>query len=695
MNANRKTAVILGGVVLLSAAIATVIFLLSGSQGVIYFAMVGIPLLVVAGVGAYVKGVVAQSGKSEEQFVTKRARSVAQEYQDVLRQVNEYQSKYPDWNPGIEAQIKSIAGDFENQGVVFDLESGSFNIGDNVGSSDIQEFERLSGEVESLRDDVTNNFTTFASSQLSEFRNVVGKLQDVNLVQTSSTIITNPGNSLSEAADNVDKARNTCENSINEAIETVRNMGRGETRAEDLDLVNEELDNAKSFASQSQYDASLNAVLEARDRLRDQFSGSFDKKKDAIEKLVEAINQSNVEKYVDPDSIDEIKEVEDTIRNLNSALDLSDLAQTENRARRVAEDMVATIEHNLDKETMTLEQADLPSGYYTKPDALEERYLSQLEQCDSMEEFTQIWIEASEGLTEALQIAQTKSSVVDAYEDVEETIRNKLHSEGKVTTQDLPMKNADQFLGLYYRYEEGVELVQDGTVLRRGDVETYSITIDISYDKGSEDPRTATVELDGAGYNKSKSLSTRIAGSLMFEEVPGGEITIKADPGDHEFGSIEREMSVTSEDKIELDFSERGLAEQLCEDIEADLEGVLSDMESKFEDLYSDNGYLSTEMDLPIQDSYQPCLFAMWSEETGKAICRDGDEILVYNGNQLTDELEKVLQYNAEPGELLEFDQIRRNFLSAPLPDSVIQSELMAIDNEYNLDPVADGVEVN
>ena len=694
MNVNRKTAGLLGGLVLLSSLIATAIFLLSGSQGVIYFAMVGTPLIVVIGVGAYVKGVIAQSGTSEEQFVSKRARAVAQNYQDTLRQLNDLKTTYPNWNSGVDAQVKSIAGDFDNQGVKFDKESGSFEISDSVKNSDIQEFERLSGEVTSLEENLQEDFTQFASSQLSEMNNVLRKLNEVNLIRSAETISTNPGNDLTEATNTIDDARNTCRNSIDTAIETVRNMSRGETRADDVESIDRELENANSFAQQNQFDSSLNSVLEARDKLRDQFSGSFEEKMDDIKNLIQAINQSNVEKYVDPDSVDELSSIEDSVSNVDSALELGELSQIERRARRVAEDMIASIEHELDKKATKLEQVDLPTGYYSKPNALEERYLSQLEETDSLEQFTQIWINGITDLTDELNIAQMKYSVVDAYDDVENTITEKLNSSGKVTAKDLPMKNADQFLGLYYRYEDGVELVQDGTVLRRGDVETYEINIQISYEKGSEEQRTATIVLDGGGYNKSKSITTRVAGSITFEEVPQGEITLSADPGDDEFGTITRNMMVNNDNEIDLSFSERGLEEQLCENIDADLEAVLSDMQGELNDLFAENGYLSTEMSLPIQDRYQPCLFAMWGKETGNSICRDGDDILIYDASNIRSQLENVLQYNAEPGEVLEYGQIRRNFLSAPLPDSVIKTEIMDLHSEHDLEPINGGIEV-
>lgn len=694
MNVNRKTAVILGGLVFLSVVIATAIFLLSGSQGVIYFGMVGIPLIVVIGVGAYVKGVIAQSGTSEEQFVTKRARSISQEFQTVLREFNEIKTNYPKWDPGVETQINSIAGDFEKQGVQFDIESGSFEISDQVKSSEIEEFERLSGEINTLESNSREGFTNFASSELASMNNILRELDDKNLLQSTNTISTSPGRSLDDAMDTLDDAHTTCSESIDTAIETVRNIGRGETRAQDLESIDAELEDAKTFAQQRQYDSSLNSILEARDKLRNQFSGSFKDKKESIENLVEAIDQSNVQTFVDPDSIDEFEKLIESISGLDSALDLSELSQTESRVRRVAEDMVATIEYELDKKDTTLNQANLPAGYYTTPEALEERYLSRLEQTDSLNEFTQTWIEATEKLTDELDTAQTKVSVVEAYDDVKDTIQKELSSTGEVSAEDLPMKNADQFLGLYYRKKDGVDLVQGGSVLRRGDVETHKIKIDISYEKGSEEERTATIELHGGGYNKTRSISTRVAGSTTFEDVPEGVVTLSADPGDDGFSSISRDINIEGQSGFDLTFSEQELQEQLCEDIDANLEEVLSDMRNKLDTLFTDNGHLSTDMDLPIRDLYQPCLFALWSEETGNSICRDGDEILVYDGSEARDELGNVLQYNAEPGEILEHTQIRRNFLSAPLPDSVIKTEIMDINSEYELRPVGEGIEV-
>lgn len=694
MNANRKTALVIGGLIAIAAALGAVVFALSGSQGVTWFVLIGIPLIVVVGIMLYVRGVIAQSGTSEEQFVRTRARSVAEEYQAVLRQRNELRTGYPDWEPQIDAQLESIGGDFETQGVSFDLETGAFDLG-AVGSADIQEFERLSGEIERVDDSVESTFQEFVNTELSRMERALSRLEEVDLIQSAETFDQlNGTEEVPKCRDRLDGAREQTTASVETAVETVREMGRGEARATDVDAINRELDTALEAVDQYDFESATESVLEARDQLRDQFSGSFEESRDSMLRLIERVEQANIETAVDAAAMEDLRRIKSTVNEIDSALDLAELSQLRAELREICVGMIEAMQQEIEANARKLRGAELPSGYYTEPAVVGEEFTDSFSNIDDLDAFADRWSDVAVELRDAHETTESKAAVVDAYDDVAERIDQLLNRQGEVTGEDLPMRHPDQFLGLYFRQNEGVEFDPDVPMLRRGDVETYGVAVDVTYEHGSETPRTATLELEGGGYNETATVETRVAGTASFESVPAGTHTLSAAPGDDAFGRIERELRVDDDSTVAIEFTERALRDQLCSDIDVDIESVLPEMRPRLESLFEQEGYVSSEMQLPVQASFAPCLLAAWGEQTDRGLCRDGEEVIVYDHSQLTQELTNVLRYNVETGDQLRFDELRRNFLSAPVPDSVIRDVIGTIDGEHSVTTAQTGIKI-
>ncbi|OTE99900.1 hypothetical protein [Halorubrum sp. SD683] len=696
MNANRRTALGIGALVVLAAAIGAGVFVWSGSQAATWFVLVGVPLFVVLGIGLYVRGVITRSGTSEQQFVRTRARSTAEEFQALLRQRQELRTAYPDWDPGIGAQIESAVGDFETQGVTVDRETGAFDLGKGVKSADLQEFERLSNETERLEDEVESSFREFVAGDLSRRERVLDRLSEVDLAEPSESFSAPDSSaSVAECRDVLDGSREATRETVGAAIETVREMRRGGQRADDGGAIEADLADAEAALDRGEFESAVESVLEARDRLRDEFSGSFNEELDAIRDLVDAVDRANVDPHVEANSIDEVDRIDAAVSDLDSALDLSEASRHRSDLRRVCLDMVRTMEQRLVGHAETLRAADLPPGYYTEPDAVDERFAAELEDVDDLERFTERWETAATDLRDAVETASTKAAVVEAYDDVSETIEVALAERGEVVGDDLPMRHAGQFLGLYYRRNEGLEFDPSVPVLRLGDVETHDLTVEVAYEHGSERPRTATVALDGGGYSETVTVETRVAGTAAFENVPAGTHELSADPGDDAFSAIERDVTVDGDASVSVEFLEQELREQLCADVEVDMTEVLPDMRSRLESSFAEEGYVSTEMDLPVQDTHAACLLAVWSDETGYGICRSDGDVVVYDHDQIKREVTNVLRYNIDPGDRVSFAELRQNFLSAPVPDSVIRDVVGGIDGEHSVTMTETGLETN
>ena len=694
MNLSTRTIFSIGGLVVAAAAIGAVIFLLTGVTDIFWATMIGIPLVVVGGIALYVRGLITRNKTTEQQYVRKVGRDVAEEFQAELRVLNDLRDDYPGWAPSIDARVDSLVADFSTQGVEFHPEAGSFELTDAVDGADVQEFERLGTEIDSFHDELTEQFREFARTELEDIEEHLSRLEDVGLIRSKPTVTvpaaTDPIPPFRDALDDV---REQAAEDVEAAIEALREMTRGDTRPEDIEAIEANLKKATEAAARHDYFAAADSVLEARDQLRDQFSGSFEVERERLSALLDAVLESDVERYVDAEYIDDVTEIKHEVDSLDSALALAELTKKRARLRRTCVSMLRSMERDLEDATRTLRSADLPAGYYSEPSVVDERLADPLSDFDDLERFTAEWADGAARLTDALETASTKASVVEAYDDFAEEIDQQLQQSGEVTAADLPIRHGEQFLGLYNRRNPSVEFDPARGVLRRGDVKQYDVSVDLRYERGGE-PRQATVELDGGMYDESATVETRVAETVEFADVPSGTYTLRADPGAEAFGTIEHELTVDGDTTETVEFIERSLRERLCSEFDQDMEEHLPAIDSQVASAYEEQGFVSTEMDLPVRSTYAPCLLALWGERNGYDVAEFDDDVIVYDRTQIERELENTVRYNIDAGEELRFDEARKNFLSVPVPDGTIRDMIAGLQTDKNVTTTATAIKI-
>lgn len=682
MSSDTRTRLAIGGIVVLVAAMGAGLFLLTGSTEVVWATMIGLPIVIVAGIALYVRGLLTQTKTSETQYVQKRAGSVAETFQSELRTFNDLQTTYPKWTPNMDARIDSLVSDFDTQGVTVERDSGSFEVTGAVKDADIQELDRLETETETIGEEIYDEFETFVGSEIHTMDESIERLQDHDLVGSDLTLSPVPDSETVPALrDTLDSARAETTTTLTTAIEAVREMSRGDIRPDDIEFVESELETAENDLETDSYYSASDSILEAQDRLRDQFSGSFDTERKSLLQLLDTALDSGVGAHVDGANIDDLKRIKREITSLDSALEIAELTRYRSDIRAACVDIIRSMQQDLDDAAQTMRSVDLPSGYYTKPDVVGASLADPLEATDDIDRFRAEFADAAAQLTDALDSTTTKASVVDAYDDFAETIETELQRSGVVTGDDLPVRHAEQFLGLYNRRNPSVEFDPDRVALRLGDVEEYDVTVDLAFPQGGE-PRDVTVNLDGPNHSDSASVQTRVAASIEFTDVPYGTYTISSDPGVDGFGTVTQEVSIEDDVTLSVEFEERSLRDQLCADVEQDIEDHLSAIDSQISSSFQEQGYVSTEMDFPIRDSYAPCLIATWGERNNYDLTRGNSGVIVYDREQIKHEVENIIRYNIDSGSELTFDEARENFLSVPVPSEVIRDMV----SELNVD---------
>ena len=682
MRANTKTALVIGALIVLAAAAGAGVFVSTGSQTAVWFVLVGVPLVVVVGVALYVRGTVTSNGTSEEQFVRKRARSIAEDVQSIVRDLNELEDAYPRWDPGIDSRTTSLLADLRAQGVDIDRETGAVQFAKTGKRADLQELEHLAAEGQQLRDAYERRFEDFVRTELDALESSLQRLDDADIAGVGPIpTIPDEDGSLDEFREALDDARDTADEAISESVSTIREIGRGETRPESGDA---KLEDATAAADRCEYDSAVESVLDARDRFREQFSDSFDAERDGLLELIESVEAIGVSEFVDIEQLDAVDSVETRVSDLDSPLDVTTLSRQRTRLRRTCIDMIETMERRLADDARTLREADIPAGYYSEPAVVDETFTDSLEAADDLETFTERWTAVAEQLVEALETVSVKATVVDAYDDVAPTIESELETADAVTAADLPVHHADQFFGLYYRRNPSITFDPEEPALRRGSVETSDVTVEITYERGGP-VRTATIELSGRGFSETGTIETRIAGSTTFTDVPHGTHTISAAPGASDFTPVEREIEVDGDATVRIEFVEQTLRERVCADVDIDVESLLPDVSPRLESLFGAEGYVSTSMDLPVKAAYAPCLLTVWADENGYEVSTAGDEIVAFDRDRIERELEGVVADDIGPGESRSYGDLRRDLLSVPLPDSVIRDVATDIETEHRI----------
>lgn len=700
MKGQTRAALGIGALTVLMAAVGAGLFVVAGTQLGVYFVVGGIPVVLLVVAVAYVRGVLSGEDNTG-QYVEQRTKQVGESLRDYWRSLSTIEDAYPRFDAGtLRSRADSLVSDYEGQGGQFDRQSGSFSVGKGASGGELQELERIDAEVSTLAADRDDQLYDFVRDELDALHADMQALADADIASEPPEQPEPPtpdqgtpsGIAYWEAVgEELEDYRMEADAAVDEAIARVRDIQRNATDAYDEAAVDRHLEDAEADRRDGEYGHAVDAVLEAQATLESELSGSFTQDREDLDAFVDTVLDSGAEQYVDADLFDEVRTVEQELDALDSALDVGSLSEQRQTVRTAALDIVAALETELDRHVRTLEGEDLPGGYYSRPAVADEEHVDDLRAIGPVRDLDREWETVVSDLVDAVGTVKTKATVVEAYDDVSETIEERLRQNGTVTADDLPVRHADQFFGLYFRRNPDVEFDPDAPALHRGDVETYTVEVTVSYDEGSEAKRRATVTLDGGEYDGREVVETHLVGSARFADVPFGEYELVVAPGEDDYGRVERTVQVEADTEVSVDLEPVTLVEQLVDGREDEIAEHVTEFAPRLRERFDEEGYLSTEMAFPITDDFVPGLLASWADREGYTVSRTDDgTVIVYDDSQLSQEIMNVIQYNLDEGDRLSYERIRSNYLSVPVPDPVIEE--LADETGLSVETAADSL---
>lgn len=675
-----------GGVVvvaLLWGGASAAIFVFVGSQLAVYMLGALVPLLAVAGF-LYVRG--SSGGGSEQRIREQRAREVGSRFADVYGDYRAMQDAYPGIADDLDLPFEQIIADLEDQDVSVDRETGTTSLG-RFASPDVTTLTSIDSDIDDLEARLDRAFVEAVREEIREVNAQLRRLDGIVDVAVSRTPDEVPDPEDPALADDdswwrtlgrdIENHREHAREEIGRAAEAVRASMR---EADDVDdaAVERHLSRAESAET---VDEGVDAVLTARDTLRQEASGSFSDRRRELLALAEAVESADVDEHLDSARLSAFEDAREEVEAIDDAMEMAELRDRGTRLRSVCTDIIRDLEATLESNLETLADANVPEDYYERPEAADRDVVSEVTAASTLEAYRSAWMATAADLTDALATIDRKARVASMYAEIEDHIESTLRREGKVTGEDLPVKrDHEQFLGLYARAHD-VEFDPAVPKLSTpGSGERYTVTAKVSFEDGGEE-RSATVELVGPDDEVSETVTTYLSEVVEFEDIPYGEYTVTAIPEASGNEPAETSVAVEGDVTVDLEMADVSLRERLCSGYEeGTIETYLDELDDHFAEAFESEGYLTTRTEFPIADEYVPCLLAAWANEVGHDVTELDDQVLVYDADQVTEELRMVTQHNLDAGGTMDYDTLRERFLSAPVPDEAVRNAAAGVE---------------
>lgn len=660
-------------------AATAVAFVYFGSRVAVYAALGIVPLLILIG-AVWVRNVRGTSRPGAGQLTERKARTVGGEFESFWESYQEVRTLAPEVLEPETLGIDRVISKLEANGMAFDRDSGTVSRRRFAlfSEPDIESLVALEDEIEEIERELETVVTREVRNEIERLNGELRRLDDIVAVSPPRT-----REDVADAADENAGFRETVSTLrahrgdvaevVREALESTRRSIdttglAGETAIETP------MEDAENALDEGEIAAAVDELLTARAELRNASDDEFTAHKRAVVELLETVAAGE---FIFPGAHDHVSRIEELAADIEEITDPTELARLrtkESAVRNECVGLVESLETEIADARSTLDAADLPDDYYLRPPDSSRDFPAELREAETVDEFRNTFEEAVAILSDRFDALVDTATVVEGYEPVADEIDERLQQTGEVTPADLPVREHEtEFMRLYAARNSGVIFDADVPELQlAGSDESYAlaVAVTIAADTGTQD---IEIDVENDAFSASKTVTTSDAAKVIFESVPFGEYTVRALPTSRELGGETETVAVDEERTVSFILSPVGPKDRLCEGID-DPERILEDLEPRVTDRFDRAGMLKRSMDFPIEDRYVGCLLAQWADKHDKAVSIDGDEVVVYDEDQLVEELQRVAKHNLDAGDRIPHSELRDRFLTPEVPDRVIES---------------------
>lgn len=704
MKSRTGWAVRMFGLVLIAGAVSFGSLVIAGPQVALILQVAIVPLLLFAGY-LWINRTV--QGTTPVEYQRRQARQLGEQFADVWQLAQRVENEYEAGITGTEwERLNRHAQELESVGIGFDTETGALAVGgqDSDGLTQrvtgqslgtLEEINELDSEINELEPWLLERFTENVRDRISSVNGSLNQIESVvsDFEPTEPSTVPSADNetvSWRETASSLDDCYREADQAIERACETVQKAA-ADTRATD-EQISLSLDDARTYKNAGEYDQAVASVLQARDTLEQKGKNTFGDQQEVLVSLIQTASGKPTDQYLTPVYEQRLKQQGEELSEFDAALDIAELRSLQEDCVQTCLEIVQELSEQAQSALADLNSADVPEGWYEQPRAVETNHVQTLKQTEGVEAFRDEFDVAVDSLLQALDEVDKKARVVNMYPRVESEIQDSLQEKGYVTGEELPLERLEEkYLGLYWRKHESECTFDPDTprLSRQNSTETYEVRVQAMFPEGGEE-RALKISIDGRVNRTAQSRAPLVAESV-FTEIPYGEYTVRVEPVSTGYSRVSQDVLIDSDTKVEAELKQRSLRNQVCADVDIDIENNLQLVADQFNTKFEKHDHLSTGMDgFHFDEESIPCLAVTWAEQEGYDTARRDENIIVYDSEQTKKEIENVIEYNIPPGDTEPLSEVRENFLSTPVPDDTIRelvkasgkAEMVSIDGD-------------
>lgn len=696
---SRNTIIIISliGVVF---GVSAVLFFIFGLTTSLYFALIGIPLAFAVGIALYIAKTKSSGGRPEavaQKIKVKELEKVMKRFLGLSDRVSDIEMTFNVDADRTKLELNDVKTRFHGLGCMRnekgELLKGKYNI-ELVGKVVLPEISKLSddiGKIELRFGDLLHKAIIEKSEWFikklellkSYGFNVESQISQLHVVSKKG--VSNDLNSqtglMKEISEYFDDALNV---SLSEALKLVNAATQF---GENVSDVQSDLDLASENKARKDYDNVIFLLQKSMDNLKTTLQTVFAEQKEVLLKAIDEILKNIDESVSERAQIEEIREK--VIRE-TSPLKLPLLMKANENLLNVSRVVVETVYEEIRKRGEEI-AAFNPPEYFWNPEMIPEDTFQQLCSERDINRFALLFGSVYKSFKSRADYDSLKVRILKSFSGkIEQRIRKKVEERGQLSASELGVAQPEEFLKLYASFHSETEYDEATKILSLSSGEITPLPSQPPSPAGALNLSLTISDFDIGAPLDNVSVTVE-KGLKRFEQIAmGGSLLLNLERGKYHLKTSlsgykmqELDVSLTTNEEMEIKLKKMGLKELLCKDKEEAILKYVVKYSSIVEKEMEKSGFVTSDFDLKINRDFNPCFLYVWSEDkpnAGFLEIRDG--YMVYDREKVkTRLLGAINELNPDLDERYGLSELKE-LLHIPLPET----ELSKLVDEMNND---------
>jgi hypothetical protein len=630
-----------------------VLFLTFGLTASLYFAFIGIPIAFVVGIALYIAKIKSSGGQPEiaaQKIKVKELDKVMDQYLKLKERVIDIEMTFNVDADRTKLELNDAETRLREMGCVLnekgELIKGKYNLellqkivlpeisklGDDIGKIELRFGDLLHKAIKEKggwfvkKLEVLKSYGFNVESQISQLHAVSKKEVSKDLNSLAGL--------MKEISEYFEDALNV---SLSDAFKLVNAASRF---GKNVSEVQSDLDLALENKARKDYDNVVFLLQKSTDSLKTILQPVFAEQKEVLLKAINEILENIDEGVSERAQIEEIRE-----KVTQETFKLPLLVEASENLLNVSRMIVEHMYEDIRKKAEVV-AAFNPPEYFWTPQMIPEDVFQQLCSERDISRFASLFGSVYKSFKSRADYDSLKVRILKSFsEKIEQRIRKKVEEKGQVSASELGVAQPEEFLRLYASFHPETDYDEAIKILSLSSQKPPTLP--------SQPPAGAiTLSLTISDFDTGALLDNVLVrvekGLKRFEQIAReGSLRLNLDRGKYHlkislsgYKTQEVDVSLTTNDEVEIKLKKMGLKELLCKDKEEAILKYVVKYSSIVEGEMGKSGFVTSDFDLKIIKDFNPCFLYVWSEDKPNVVfleTRDG--YMVYDKEQVKSRL--------------------------------------------------------